>query len=109
MPNTETPEAPPPDTEPQPHALTRTSPIKRFQIGANVVLQIFFAAFIVLMINYLAFKRPPMRWDISRNTKFQLSPMTKKLLGTLQKPVKIVVFSAGSPIYPDLVTLLREY
>src|ERR1043166_7435332 len=82
---------------------------KRFAIGTNVVLQIFLAMFLVIMANYIAFKRPPKRWDISRDTRFQLSPMTKNLVANLQKPVKVIVFSIGSPISSDLASLLREY
>jgi hypothetical protein len=112
MANTETPA--PPVQEPTPkerggsgHA--PASAARRFRIGSNVALQILLAVFIVIMANYIAFKRPPKRWDISRNTKFQLSPMTKNLVGNLQKPVKVIVFSAGSPIFGDISSLLREY
>ncbi len=82
---------------------------KRSQIGSNVLLQIMLFGVVVLMANYVAFKRQPVRWDLSRNSKYQLSPMTVNLLGTLQKPVQAIVDSGESPIHQDLSALLREY
>lgn len=83
--------------------------INRLGIGANVVLQILIVAAIVAGLNYLGFKKKPLRWDLSRNSKFQLSPMTKNLLQTLRKPVTVIVFTSGSPIQQELQSLLREY
>src|SRR4029077_9105267 len=88
--------------------------IKRWRIGANVVLQTIIIAVIVLMINYLGFNRYQ-RWDLSRYNKYALSELTKKLLKSLKKEVKIYVFfaptsqSAGAELYYDLQNLLKEY
>ncbi len=93
---------------------SKPADIKRFRIGVNVVLQTIIVAVIVLMINYLGFNRY-VRWDLSRYNKYALSELTKKLLRSLDKEVKIYVFfspttkSNGSELYFDLQSLLKEY
>jgi hypothetical protein len=88
--------------------------IQRLRIGANVVLQTVIVGVIVLMINYIGFNRYQ-RWDLSRFNKYALSELTKKLLKSLKKEVKIYVFfsptaqSAGSELYSNLQNLLKEY
>jgi hypothetical protein len=88
--------------------------IRRLRIGANVVLQTLIVAVIVLMINYIGFNRYQ-RWDLSRFNKYALSELTKKLLKSLKKDVKIYVFfsptsqNAGSELDNDLQNLLKEY
>lgn len=87
----------------------RTVKIKRFQIGLNVLIQIGIVAVIILMANYIAFNHYK-RWDWSRNQKYALSEKTKRVLDTLKKPVKVIVFfSSGSDIYGDVDNLLKEY
>ncbi len=88
--------------------------IKRFTIGVNVLAQALVVLFILGMINYLAFNHYK-RWDFSRDKKYALSDQTKRLVRSLKKPVKAVVFfspTAFSPevqIYPDVENLLKEY
>ena len=84
------------------------SALRRLAIGTNVLIQLVLAFGLVMMLNYVAFKRPPIRWDVSRNSKFQLAPQTRTVLENLGKPVNAIVFSAGSPIQGDLETLMRE-
>ena len=94
--------------------LPKPAGIRRLRIGANVVLQTIIVASIVLMINYIGFNRYQ-RWDLSHWNKYALSELTKKLLKSLKKDVKIYVFfsptsqSAGSELYNDLQNLLKEY
>ena len=94
--------------------LPKPAGINRWRIGANVILQTLIVAAIVLMINYVGFNRYQ-RWDLSRYNKYALSELTKKLLRSLKKEVKIYVFfspssqSAGSELYVDLQNLLKEY
>jgi ABC-type uncharacterized transport system len=94
--------------------LPRPAGIRRLRIGANVVLQTTIVVAIVLMINYIGFNRYQ-RWDLSRFNKYSLSELTKKLLKSLKKDVKIYVFfsptsrNAGSELYNDLQNLLKEY
>jgi hypothetical protein len=99
---TQTPAPPLPVAKP-------VSGIPRLRIGANVVLQSVVLTAIVLMINYFNFRHFK-RWDLSRNQKYALAPLTKNLLGSLKKPVQAVIFfpSAGL-IAQDVSSLLREY
>src|SRR5687767_2694768 len=92
-----------------PDSKTKVVTIKRFQIGLNVLIQLLVVAVIVVLVNYLSFRHFK-RWDYSRDQKYALSPQTKNLLGSLQKPVRAVIFfSGGSEIGPDVAALLREY
>jgi ABC-type uncharacterized transport system involved in gliding motility auxiliary subunit len=91
---------------------SKPTDIKRFRIGAHVVLQTIIIAVIVLMINYLGFNRYT-RWDLSQYNKYALSELTKRLAKSLKKEVKIYVFfspttqNAGSELYFDLQNLLK--
>ena len=85
------------------------SGIKRLQIGLNVLLQLVATGLLVVMANYLAFNHFK-RWDCSRDRKYALSDTTRQKLGSLNKPVKaIVFFSPGVEIYDDVQNLLKEY
>jgi len=96
-------------TENSPQKAPKTFRIKRFQIGLNVLVQLVILFMIVAMANYLAFNHFK-RWDRSRDRKYALADKTKRILASLKKPVKIVVFfSSGSDIYHDLENLLKEY
>jgi hypothetical protein len=88
---------------------------QRVRTAVNVVVQIALATLIVLMLNYLSFSRFD-RWDLSRNSKYALSGLTRKFLGSLKKEVKIYVFfsstgtkSPGAELYNDVENLLKEY
>jgi hypothetical protein len=88
--------------------------IHRFAIGVNVLAQIAALFFILMAVNYYAFKHFK-RWDFSRNHKFELSSQTTQLLDSLQKPLKIYIFFSPDPrmpggeIYQDVNSLLKEY
>src|SRR5437868_13217255 len=87
----------------------KPKPIHRFQIGANVVLQIVLLLFLALMVNYLGFEHYR-RWDFSRDKKYALSDKTKRVLDSLKKKLRITVFfSPNTPISPDVQNLLVEY
>ena len=61
------------------------------------------------LTNFIGFRQYK-RWDLSKNTKYQLSPLTTNLLTSLQKPVKaIVFFNSNTPIVRDVGQLLKEY
>jgi hypothetical protein len=85
---------------------------KRLTIGLNVLVQALLVIAIVGLINWISTRRFA-RWDFSRNQTFALSTQTKSLLGSLQKPVKAIVYFSGGgavgQIYPDVIGLLREY
>jgi ABC-type uncharacterized transport system involved in gliding motility auxiliary subunit len=97
-----------------PNPPSKPAEINRLRIGVNVVLQTIIVVVIVLLINYLGFNRYR-RWDLSGYNKYALSELTKKLLKSLKKEVKIYVFfsptsqSSGSELYYDLQNLLKEY
>ncbi|MEY5027498.1 MAG: hypothetical protein RLZZ244_3026 [Verrucomicrobiota bacterium] len=83
--------------------------MKRVTIGFNVVFQILIFTAIIGMVNYVNFRHFK-RWDLSRNQKFALAPLTKNLLSSLKKPVKAIVFFPSAQIIAqDVTSLLREY
>ena len=87
----------------------KPKPIRRLQIGANVVLQIVLLLFLAAMVNYLGFEHYR-RWDFSRDKKYALSDKTKRVLGTLKSKLRITVFFAPeTPITNDVQNLLTEY
>src|SRR5260221_2722905 len=55
--------------------------------------QIALALVIVFLLNYLSFERFK-RWDLSHNRKYTLSPLTRQVLGSLKKELRIYVFSS---------------
>ncbi len=88
---------------------------QRVRTAVNVAAQISLAVLIVLMLNYLSFNRFA-RWDLSRNSKYALTGLTRKFLSSLKKEVKIYVFfsstatkSPGAELYNDVESLLKEY
>jgi hypothetical protein len=89
--------------------------IPRVRIALNIGVQIALAALIVFLLNYLSFERFK-RWDLSHNRRYTLSPLTRRVLGSLKKELKIYVFSsprgaksAGSQVFDDTEALLKEY
>lgn len=88
--------------------------IKRLTIGVNVLLQVLATVLILGMVNYFAF-RHYQRWDYSRDKKYELSSQTRRVLQSLKKPARAIVFfspTAFAPeaqIYPDVESLLKEY
>ncbi|MDD5348730.1 MAG: GldG family protein [Chthoniobacteraceae bacterium] len=89
--------------------MAKNASIPRTKIGLNVLLQA--VAFLALfaLVNYLGFNHYK-RWDFSRDQKYTLSQQTRRVIGNLKAPVRMIAFfSGGSPIAQDTVTLLREY
>ena len=87
---------------------------KRVVIGFNVLLQVLIVFVIIALINVISFRRF-VRWDISRDQKYALSPQTTNLLASLpkDKSVSAIVYFAGGgiagQIAPDVMALLKEY
>ncbi len=108
--------------EPSPEAVPASSPapaprparpagfLRRLQIGANVIIQMALLTFIVIAVNGYAYKHFH-RFDFSRDRKYALSQRTKQFLGTLNKPVKLIVYMnpATSPLQIDAANLVEEY
>ncbi len=87
----------------------QTRRIRRFQIGLNVIMQVILAAVVVVTLNYLAF-RYYQRWDFSLASKFTLAEQTKRVIEDIRGEMEIILFfSAGSPIYQHVDSLLKEY
>ena len=88
---------------------SRAGFLRRLGIGANVTLQMLLLAVIVLAVNGYAFKHYH-RFDFSRDRKYALSDVSKRLLASLTKPVKLIVFMEGKdPLSSDLSSLVDEY
>ncbi len=110
---TATPVEPPPEAVPASPAPRPARPagfLRRLQIGANVIIQMALLTFIVIAVNGYAYKHFH-RFDFSRDRKYALSPRTKQFLGTLTKPVKLIVYMnpATSPLQGDVANLVEEY
>ena len=88
---------------------SRAGFFRRLSVGANVTIQMLLLAFILVAINGYAFKHFH-RFDFSRDSKYALSPRTKQLIGTLAKPVKLILFIRdGDPLQQDISSLAEEY
>ncbi len=102
------PATPPPAAAPASRS-SQAGFLRRLGIGTNVTLQMLLLAFILLAANGYAFKHYH-RFDFSRDRKYALSDRTKQLLGSLSKPVKLIVFmSTRSPLQADVANLAEEY
>ena len=99
-------------SKPAPATSSGMSTGKRFAIGVNVVVQVCILVFICLVINWVSSRRF-VRWDFSRDQKYALSTQTKSLLGSLEKPVKAIIYFSGAgaagQVSPDVNALLKEY
>ncbi len=81
----------------------------RLEVGLNIVVQLILVIAALAMLNWLGNKYYA-RFDWSRGKNITLSPQTKALLGSLEKPVQaVVVFAAAGEAEEDALVLLREY
>ena len=95
--------------KPPPRRTTEAGFLRRLSTGAGVTLQLIALAVILALVNGFAFKHYH-RFDYSRDRKSALSPRTKQYLGSLTKPVKLIVyFNTGSALYTDVNNLADEY
>ena len=104
------PEPVPATSAPAPRPARPAGFLRRLQIGANVLIQLALLTFIVIAVNGYAYKHFH-RFDFSRDRKYALSPRTKQFLGSLAKPVKLLVYMnpATSPLQGDVASLVEEY
>lgn len=93
----------------------KTFKLGRLTFTFNVLIQAVIFVAIVAMINYVSSDQF-IRADWSRNNKYSLSSQTKQLLGSLEKPVQIIVCAGLGGMDPriaevegDSQELLREY
>ena len=88
---------------------SQASFFRRLGVGANVTLQMILLAFILLAVNGYAFKHYH-RFDFSRERKYALSDVTRRLLAHLGKPVRLIVFMrSNAPLQADVANLVEEY
>ena len=81
----------------------------RIEVGFNIIVQIALVIAALVMLNWLGNKYYA-RLDWSRGKNITLSPQTKALLGTLEKPVQVIVmFAMAGEVENDAQLLLREY
>ena len=81
----------------------------RIEVGFNIIAQIALVIAALVMLNWLGNKYYA-RLDWSRGKNITLSPQTKALLGTLEKPVQVIVmFAMAGEVENDAQLLLREY
>lgn len=89
--------------------MAERSSIHRGRIFANVFLQGIAVLALFVMANYLGFTHFK-RWDYSRDHKYTLSEQTRRVLESLDQPLRFTIFfSNASPITFDTVTLAKEY
>ena len=80
----------------------------RVEAGINIFVQLGLVIAALVMLNIIGNKYYA-RLDWSRGKNVTLSPQTKSLLGSLDKPVQaIVMFATGGEAEADALQLLRE-
>jgi ABC-type uncharacterized transport system involved in gliding motility auxiliary subunit len=101
--------------ESQPGSAPPTLRKRRLIIGANVFLQAALLLLLAVMINWLA-SRYYVRFDWTRSAYYKVSEKTKKLLTSLQEPVKVIVFlqlqserGPAQKVSEDVNNLLKEF
>ncbi len=92
-----------------PRSARGTGFLRRLTVGTNVIIQVALLAFIILLVNFYAFKHYK-RFDYSREHKFTLSERTQSFLKSLSKPVHLIVFMVPQdPLQGDVSNLVEEY
>ncbi len=92
----------------------RPRKLNRLGIGALVVIQIAIVAGILLGLNFFAIEHP-VRWDLTREAAYTLSPATRQYLAgdaikTRKEPIKwIIAMRRSSPFYERIRALSEEY
>ncbi len=82
---------------------------KRLLQETNWSVFLVLLAALFLIVNYLAFRHYH-RWDLTASRSFTISQETKKVLGELKEPLKVVVFLApNDPLYERVKDLLDGY
>lgn len=85
------------------------SPMRRFGIGASVLLSVVAALGLVLMVNYLA-ARHFRRYQWTSDERYQLSASTKRVLESITNEVKVtILFDRNEPVFGLIAGLLKEY
>jgi len=68
------------------------------------------AGAVAVMVNYLAYKHVPLRWDISSTGHFRLSDKTRGVLAEVEGELRIItVFKQDEVLFDEVRYLLKEY
>ena len=79
------------------------------RMGANSLLMILLFVSILAIVNFLA-ARHSIRWDLSENQNFSLSPQTYRVLRSLPREVTVTVFTREKdPGYQSYKERLHSY
>jgi hypothetical protein len=93
-------------TSPQPSF----SPRRKWSIALSVTAATVAVFALLIGVNYLSSKYFFHRFYLSANTDIRLSPRTLSVLKALTNQVDVTIFyDKDDPLYPDIVSLLREY
>ncbi len=85
------------------------SPARRFRIGVQVLLSCLALFSILVMVNYLA-SRHYTRWDLTREGRHQLTPLTSRILKSITNELHVVIFfDRDKPVFQSIQDLLKEY
>ncbi len=85
------------------------SPFRRWGIVLNVLVECLTMLAVVVMVNYIA-SRHFRRFHWTLDTRYQLSPLTHRMLESLTNEVKVTVyFDAREPLFSSVKDLIKEY
>lgn len=68
---------------------------RRARYGANALVLTLSALGVIGLVNYLVF-RHDLKWDLTENQTFSISPLTEKILAGLPKDIKVLAFFGAS-------------
>ena len=87
--------------------------MNRFKIKTQIILVAFLVAAILLVANYFSF-RHFIRFDLTRNKEFTLADSTKKVLQSLDDPIRLKLYMTKEvPPYlqnieAEIVNMIQE-
>jgi len=92
-------------------ANNETQNSRRFKYGTNVTISVLVVLSIVIILNVISYRRlASLRLDLTATRLYSLSDQTRKLLGKLEKDVKIVtLISSNAPEIDKARDLITEY
>ena len=93
----------------EPTKFASFSPTIRRVISRRVILAALMAVVCVLLVNILALRNPA-KFALAKSADHSLSPLTKKVLGSLTNDVRVVaLFDMQSDLFEPVRNLLVEY
>ena len=93
----------------EPSKFASFSPTIRRVISRRVLLAALMAIVCVLLVNLLALRNPA-KFALAQSADHSLSPLTKKVLGSLTNDVRVVaLFDTQSDLFEPVRNLLVEY